>query len=87
MGIDNSDGNIVVPAGTTTAVHDSYMPLGGIFLFGRKIGIREMQIAPLSEHFHRLVDSRAFRQIILDNTICFIFPEKNEKRNRIALKK
>ena len=78
--------NIAVPAGTTTAVHDSYMPLGGIFmlvgmqidafygglgtgwinmfiylmvavfigtlmigrtpeLFGRKIGIREMQIA------------------------------------------
>jgi K+-transporting ATPase ATPase A chain len=78
--------NIVVPAGTTTGVHDSYLPLSGIFmlvgmqidafyggpgtgwinmfvylivavfiatlmigrtpeLFGRKVGIREMQIA------------------------------------------
>lgn len=78
--------NMVVPAGTTTGVHDSYLPLSGVFmlvgmqidafygglgtgwinmfiylivavfiatlmigrtpeLFGRKIGIREMQIA------------------------------------------
>ncbi|MDR3712173.1 MAG: potassium-transporting ATPase subunit KdpA [Puia sp.] len=78
--------NMAIPAGTTTGVHDSYMPLGGIFMltgmqidafygglgtgwinmfiylviavfigtlmigrtpeiFGRKIGIREMQVA------------------------------------------